>query len=268
MNRSNTRSLFPAIVVRIRARVNSSMISFMLRILWSMFTWLPRRLFRYLEYVTEFFVRTAKTTIHIAVYTTFSTVSVLLIASFIYGSFYRLYIPVAEISRPVYFSFSVCSSGHGLCSFPSANVSFETNDGSLQEFLGTGQHYTVQLELELPDTPNNRDLGMFQVFIQMYDRNGVITRESKRSLMMRYQPLATKVISQVLLWPLWLLGLRDEGAQSISVELFPHFVDSYYHPSVGAHIEVQDRHVHIYSAKLKFVAGFTGLKYESLSIIF
>lgn len=52
--------------------------------------------------------------------------------------------------------FSPCKEGKGMCSFPSAYIQLTKK----QQLLMLGQSYKVHLDLEMPESPTNRDLGM------------------------------------------------------------------------------------------------------------
>ena len=69
--------------------------------------------------------------------------------------------------------------GQGQCN--SKNF-FERDAGHLGQVLMYGQPYRVTLELELPESPVNQDLGMFLVTISCYTRGGRIISTSSRSV--------------------------------------------------------------------------------------
>lgn len=48
-----------------------------------------------------------------------------------------------------------CGKAKGLCSFPAAHVQLTKR----QQLLMLGQPYKVFLELEMPESPANKDLG-------------------------------------------------------------------------------------------------------------
>ncbi|XP_005097912.2 seipin isoform X2 [Aplysia californica] len=227
---------------------------------WALGTWPFRKTFSVLEVIAEFILTKVKTTAQKLVVLALACLTILFMAVLLYAAFLHLYLPTAEIVRPVHFSFSVCPTGHGLCSFPSANITFWNQDGTRKEILGAGQYYRVVLDLDMPDTPTNRNLGMFQVMMQMYDRDGYISAESKRTAMPKYRSLVMRMLDVFVLSPFYFFELMEQK-QLLDVELFSYFVDDYYHPSVGAKIEIQSHMIQFYSARLKFFANFSGLKY-------
>ncbi|KAK7493385.1 hypothetical protein BaRGS_00015285 [Batillaria attramentaria] len=99
------------------------------------------------------------------------------------------------------------------------------------QVLGRGQRYNMLLEMEVPDSAGNRDLGMFMVVIKVYDRHGHIVQESSRS------------------------------KQNLKIDLFEDYLDDVYHPAVGVLIEIHSRQLEIYTAQLKLHATYTGIRY-------
>uniref|UniRef100_A0AC11CVG0 BSCL2 lipid droplet biogenesis associated, seipin n=1 Tax=Ovis aries TaxID=9940 RepID=A0AC11CVG0_SHEEP len=112
----------------------------------------------------------------------FCTILLLLwVSVFLYGSFYYSYMPTVSHLSPVHFHYRTdCESSTSLlCSFPVANVTLAK--GGRDRVLMYGQPYRVTLELELPESPVNQDLGMFLVTISCYTRGGRIISTSSRS---------------------------------------------------------------------------------------
>ncbi|CAL1531242.1 unnamed protein product [Lymnaea stagnalis] len=226
----------------------------------NLITWPARTLTLFSGMLLNVLLNKAKSTLQkvlflLVVYTTLMVVAVLFFALF-----YHVYVPTAEINRPVNLVFSVCSSGVGICSFPSGNATFWSEDGTFQEVLGLGQPYTVILELELPDSPTNRDLGMFMVSLKMYDREGLISLTSHRSALLKYRSIISRVIDLFVWSPFYFIDFWDQK-QTLKINMFSHYVDDYYHPSVGAVVEVHSHKIEIYSSTLKFFAKLTGMKY-------
>lgn len=180
------------------------------------------------------------------------------IAVLLYASFYHVHVPSASIIRSAHFKFRVCPAGVGMCSFPMANITLGA--AGRAEVLGKGQQYRVFLEMEVPDSAPNRDLGMFMVIIKVYDRHGVIVQESSRATALKYQSDLLTTI-QTLFWsPLYVLGFFEQK-QNLNIELFEEYLDDVYHPAVGVLIEIHSRQLELYSAQLKLHASYSGLRY-------
>ncbi|KAK6182126.1 hypothetical protein SNE40_009882 [Patella caerulea] len=185
-------------------------------------------------------------------------VFLLWLSIFVYASFYYIYMPHASHVNEAYFEFDVCENGVGMCSFPTANVTF--GKYGREEILRAGQTYRILVDLELPESPINQEIGMFMVKVQMYDRTGKLTARSSRSAVLHYQSFLLKIIKTLAFAPAFIAGLSEEK-QTLQVEIFSAYVDDLNYPSVGTLIEIQNKKIQIYSAKLNIFAYFTGLRY-------
>ncbi|KAL3874952.1 hypothetical protein ACJMK2_037900 [Sinanodonta woodiana] len=183
---------------------------------------------------------------------------ILWLSVFSYGCFYYVYMPIVSFSTPVYFQFRVCDDGSGKCSFPSANISLY-NDGQSVIFM-SGQSYHVMLEMDVPESPVNQNLGMFMVRMMVYDRQGQEVKVSSRSAILQYRSQLLRILETFVFSPFLLTGYAKQK-QIIPVELFSDYVDDAYRPAVTAIIEVRNTRVEIYSAELKVLAEFTGIRY-------
>uniref|UniRef100_A0A4W5L6L2 Seipin n=1 Tax=Hucho hucho TaxID=62062 RepID=A0A4W5L6L2_9TELE len=181
-------------------------------------------------------------------------------AIFLYGSFYYSYMPLATYSTPVHYYYRTdCdSSASLLCSFPTANVSLLRNGKN--QVMTYGQPYRISLELEMPESPANQELGMFMVKMFCYSRQGQTVTSSARSTMLRYRSGLLQTLGTLFLIPFFLAGTADQK-QLVEVELFSEYREDSYAPSIGAIIEIQSQRVQIYSANLYIHAHFTGIRY-------
>lgn len=50
-----------------------------------------------------------------------------------------------------------CKDNQGVCSFPSAHIELTKR----QQLLMFGQPYKIQLDLEMPESPRNKELGKY-----------------------------------------------------------------------------------------------------------
>uniref|UniRef100_A0A8C1M0V5 Seipin n=1 Tax=Cyprinus carpio TaxID=7962 RepID=A0A8C1M0V5_CYPCA len=187
-------------------------------------------------------------------------VLLLWVSIFLYGSFYYSYMPSVSFSTPVHFYYRTdCDvSDSALCSFPMANVSLLKN--GRDQVMMPGQAYRISLELEMPESPVNEQLGMFMVKMSCYTTDGTVVQSVSRSTMLHYRSNLLQTMSTLLFSPLLLTGVSEQK-QLIEVELFPDFKSNLYQPAFGAVIEIQSRRVQIYSAQLRIHAFFTGIRY-------
>ncbi|XP_071313107.1 seipin-like isoform X2 [Trachinotus anak] len=190
----------------------------------------------------------------------FSVIFLLLwLAAFLYGSFYYSYMPKAAFSTPVHYYYRTdCESPASfLCSYPVANVSLMRNKKHVLTF---GQAYQISLQLEMPESPTNQELGMFMIKTTCFSRDGGHAASSARSSMLRYRSDLLRTLGTLLFLPAFLSGATEQK-QVLEVELFSDYTDDPYAPSVTAVIEILSNKVQIYSSQLYVHAHFTGIRY-------
>lgn len=178
------------------------------------------------------------------------------ISLFLYAAFYYAYMPSISHVRPVHLQFKSCDDSKGICSFPSAHVQLTKK----QQLLMVGQPYKVNLHLEMPESPANRELGMFMVCAQLRDRNGVLVGNACRSAMLHYRSSLLHVITTLMFSPMMILGSTEEK-QHIILELFGNFEEDQSHPVTDVYVEIQSRYVEFYSATMMINAHLSGLRY-------
>ncbi|XP_040028551.1 seipin isoform X2 [Gasterosteus aculeatus] len=182
-----------------------------------------------------------------------------LISAFLYGSFYYSYMPLAAFHAPVHYYYRTdCESPASfLCSYPVANVSLMRNKKHVLTF---GQPYEMSLQLEMPDSPTNQELGMFMIRTTCFSRGGRRVASSARSGVLRYRSDLLRYLGTLLFLPAFLTGVAEQK-QVLQVELFSDFTDDPYFPSMTAVIEILSSKVQIYSSQLLIHAHFTGMRY-------
>ncbi|XP_006899923.1 PREDICTED: seipin [Elephantulus edwardii] len=191
----------------------------------------------------------------------FCTILLLLwVSVFLYGSFYYSYMPTVSHLSPVHFYYRTdCdSTTTSLCSFPVANVSLAKS--GRDRVLMYGQPYRITLELELPESPVNQDLGMFLVTISCYTRGGRIISTSSRSVMLHYRSDLLQTLDTLVFSSFLLLGFAEQK-QLLEVELYSDYRENSYVPTTGVIIEVHSKRIQLYGAYLRIHAHFTGLRY-------
>ncbi|XP_014663974.1 PREDICTED: seipin-like [Priapulus caudatus] len=151
------------------------------------------------------------------------------LSTFFYGTFYYVYMPPLSHTKPVHLQFrSDCDMRESLCSFPSANVTFgKIGD---PQMLMPGQPYKVHVEIEMPESEVNQNLGMFMVIINFYSKDGEVVKSSHRSVMLRYRSLLLRKLRTFCYAPLMLLDTMEEK-QLQRVELFDRYLDDAYKPA-------------------------------------
>ncbi|XP_029910254.1 seipin-like [Myripristis murdjan] len=182
------------------------------------------------------------------------------VSIFLYGSFYYSYMPTVSFSTPVHYYYkSDCDSADSvLCSFPTANISFLKNEKT--QVMANGQPYRISLELEMPESPVNQQLGMFMVKMTCYTKGGQAVESVGRSAMLHYRSSLLQTLGTILFSPLLLSGMTEQK-QLIEVELFSEYRTNAYQPTLGAVVEIQSKRVQIYSSQIRIHAYFTGIRY-------
>ncbi|XP_046490832.1 seipin isoform X3 [Neodiprion pinetum] len=185
-----------------------------------------------------------------------TAVVVIWISVFLYAAFYYAYMPNISHVRPVHLTFESCDEKKGICSFPSAHVQLTKK----QQLLMVGQPYKVNLHLEMPESPTNRELGMFMVCAQLRDRDGVLVGNACRSAMLHYRSSLLHILTTLTFSPMMILGSAEEK-QNIVLEMFANFEEDQSHPVTDVYVEIQSRFVEFYSATVMINAHLSGLRY-------
>ncbi|XP_003425269.1 seipin [Nasonia vitripennis] len=178
------------------------------------------------------------------------------ISIFLYTAFYYAYMPSMTHVRPVHLQFKSCDKEKGVCSFPSAYVQLTKK----QQLLMVGQPYKVNLELEMPESPANKELGMFMVCAQLRSRDGVLVKHACRTAMLHYRSTLLHLLMTLTYSPMMIFGALEEK-QSIVLELFGNFEEDQSHPVTIVYVEIQSRHIEFYSATIMINAHLSGLRY-------
>uniref|UniRef100_A0A3B3ZMV0 Seipin n=1 Tax=Periophthalmus magnuspinnatus TaxID=409849 RepID=A0A3B3ZMV0_9GOBI len=171
------------------------------------------------------------------------TFFLLWIAAFLYGSFYYSYLPKAAYSTPVHYYYRTD------CESPDSFIKID--------FFVLTFSYRMSLQLEMPESPVNQDLGMFMIRATCFSQDGGQVASSARAGMLRYRSELVRTLETLLLLPAFLTATAEQK-QVLEVELFSEYTDD---PVNTAIIEILSNKVQIYSSRLLIHAHFTGLRY-------
>ncbi|KAL1124543.1 hypothetical protein AAG570_001169 [Ranatra chinensis] len=179
------------------------------------------------------------------------------ISVFLYVVFYHAYVPSLEHVKPVNLQYSPCDDfKKGICSFPEAHIQLTKS----VHILMVGQPYKIALVLEMPESPANKELGMFMVCGRLVSKDSSVVANSCRSAMLKYHSTLVRILSTLFFAPLYIFDTLDEK-QSVIVELFPNFEEDQNYPVTDVYITVQSYFTEIYSSKLHITAQMRGLRY-------
>ncbi|XP_062368053.1 seipin isoform X3 [Cinclus cinclus] len=123
-----------------------------------------------------------------------------------------------------------------------------------------GQLYRISVELELPESPVNRELGMFMVTLSCYGSGGRTLATAARSAMLHYRSRLLRALHTAAFAGLFLSGFAEQS-QTLELELMGRYREDPYTPTVGAFVEIRSRRVQLYGARLRVHAHFSGLRY-------
>lgn len=149
-----------------------------------------------------------------------------------------------------------CLNDQAICSFPRAHVALTKR----QQLLMVGQPYRIIVNIDMPESPKNQELGMFMVCAEMRDQSSQLRDHSCRATMLRYKSSLVKSITTWVYSPLYVFGAQEEK-QQIPVELFTHYEDEQTHPVTDVYLEIQSKQIQFYAVTLHITAHFTGLRY-------
>ncbi|XP_046400565.1 seipin [Ischnura elegans] len=175
---------------------------------------------------------------------------------FLYVAFYYAYMPAVLHVRPVHLQFKPCEEEKGICSFPSAHIQLTKK----QQLLMIGQPYKMYLHMEMPESPANQKLGMFMVCAHLEDKGGTLVNNACRAAMIHYRSHLLHTLYTLIFFPFLVFGSAEEK-QTVVVELYSGFEEDPVHPVTDIYVEVQSRHIEIYSAELRVTAHLTGLRH-------
>lgn len=123
-----------------------------------------------------------------------------------------------------------------------------------------GQPYRVTISIDMPESEQNVQLGMFMVCAEMRDKATKLRSHSCRTAMLHYRSKLTRAITTLVMSPLIVLGLREE-TQQIPIELFSNYEDDLENPVTDVFVEIQTKYIQFYSVTLQITAHFSGLRY-------
>lgn len=141
---------------------------------------------------------------------------------------------------------------------PMATVKFNSDS------LVHGQPYNAIIELELPESPPNIDVGMFMITLQIFsdDYNGSssLILESSRPCMLRYKTELLRTVHALSFSLPSLVGLYEQK-QNLDVSLAENFMPSQTYDTVRAVVVLSKPNVQLYSSTLHIRASLSWLSY-------
>ncbi|KAI8048270.1 putative adipose-regulatory protein-domain-containing protein [Thamnidium elegans] len=146
-----------------------------------------------------------------------------------YILFYNQYIPPITHIQPIWFNYGLQNAG------PQAIVDILAGNSVA---LKHEQVYDVSIQLHVPTSDTNFDIGNFMIDIELQTKNGSSILRSSRPAILRYQSRTQRVMRVFAKAIPLLVGLSEES-QVITPKLIDNFIES----------------------KLLILANFRGLRY-------
>lgn len=123
-----------------------------------------------------------------------------------------------------------------------------------------GQPYRITVSIDMPESEQNLQLGMFMVCAELRDKETKLRSHSCRSSMLHYRSNLARTITTIVMSPLIVFGFKEE-TQQIPVELFTSYEDDVENPVTDVFVEIQTKQIQFYSVTLQITAHFSGLRY-------
>ena len=184
---------------------------------------------------------------------------VCIIAASTYGAFYISFVPTPVYEGSVHFTFEPCIREKGKCGFLNGSVTI--SDNSQPPILLNDQDYALWIELEMPESRINRDLGMFLTCAQIIGKDKTTQlRKVCKSTIMKYKSDWVRSLELLFKWPAILADYSGEK-QFVHVQLIDDYRDDPMSPAVTIDFQVKSRFAEIYAARYQVRAKFTGLRY-------
>ncbi|KAG1449177.1 hypothetical protein G6F46_000254 [Rhizopus delemar] len=176
---------------------------------------------------------------------------VLLTSFTAYVTFYQRYIPKNAHVEPIYFQYEKDIQPQGYVQFIQSNKHVP---------LRSDQAYDVSVQLYVPTSDINFNLGNFMIQVELLSQNGSVLAKSSRPTILRYQSNTQRII-HVFSKAIPLLFGWTEESQYINVNLIEGFIEKKNKPMTHARVTLSTHQLQLYEAHLSVVADFRGLRY-------
>ncbi|KAG0211854.1 hypothetical protein BGX28_007309 [Mortierella sp. GBA30] len=174
-----------------------------------------------------------------------------------YLSFYWLYIPQRGHVGQVHLQYGKPTVPSVIGNGPKAEVDFSRGG---RQFLRTDQAYDISVNLLVPTSETNVEIGNFMVVVTLLRADGHVVRTSSRPAILTYQSVPLKLMRTA--WkavPLVLDWSKED--QVIKVPLIENFVEDSANPVSKARVEISHPALQVYKSTIHIDAHFQGLRY-------
>lgn len=183
---------------------------------------------------------------------------IFLLSAGVYGGFYNSFVPQPVHEGPAHFLFEPCEEKMAKCGFLNASVLLSNQ--RQRSTLMAEQDYVLSLSLEMPESPVNRDLGMFMTCTQLMNKNRTPIRKACKSSILKYKSDQMRFVELLFTWPAILTNYHGEK-QIVHVQFFEDYREDPMNPLMSIDFQIMSRHAEMYNAKFQVQAKFSGLRY-------
>ncbi|KAI9297525.1 DUF1226-domain-containing protein [Neoconidiobolus thromboides FSU 785] len=200
--------------------------------------------------------------------TLFLTLTICLYASAwtAYLSFYALIIPKLSTNIPVYFNFGACSPSMlsllnvTPCRVTAPAVEISAAENNKPKIFHYGQAYDLTLNLEVPESEANFELGNFMVRLELQNKERDIILEIERPAILKYRSELLRKL-KTFFYSLPLIVDWATQKQTISIVLAEQFWDDYDDIVTKIFLSISNPKLQIYKSWLKVDIKLSGIKY-------
>ncbi|DAZ94324.1 TPA: hypothetical protein N0F65_012127 [Lagenidium giganteum] len=197
-------------------------------------------------------------------------------ATLFYGLIYYLIIPARLHEQEIFFDYgnhaALSKTGLTELSLPQAKLDLLAptqqwhaaphvpKPARASSALVPGVKYDVYIELVVPESATNVNVGMFMVSTALGTHDGELLATSERPAIVHHSHALVRW-ARVMFWLVpHALGLT-EPSQSVLVQAINGFQESKAHPLTTVNITLNNPEVQIYSAKLTIIAQLSGVRF-------
>lgn len=197
-------------------------------------------------------------------------------ATVLYALFYYLVIPSRFHEQSIHFDYgnhpSLSRNGHAPMTLPTAVLDLhrpqhQWTASSLVEsptptptVMVPGVKYDVIVELDMPESTVNTDVGMFMVTTTLRSSEHQVLASSARSAFVRDSHSLVRWL-RVALWVVpYAMGVT-EPIQAVTLLAINGYTESQEYPLAEVVISLNNPEMQVYSAKLTIIAQLTGFRY-------
>nr|CAG8434768.1 10155_t:CDS:2 [Entrophospora candida] len=168
-----------------------------------------------------------------------------------YIAFYYVYIPKIAHSKPVHLQYHQDKLIHSMIDF--------TENGLYSDFLSADQAYDISIDLDVPESDRNVDLGNFMINLELKSKDNNTIQSSGRPCILTYKSKLLRITSTI--WKLipLVLGFVKED-QKLKVVMFENFIENGDSPMTHAYLTIPDKNPEVYNANIQLDAHFRGLR--------